>query len=60
MTNTIALSKSLTPVQWEQFFDQFSGDHRGQHITIKIIDSELGDQELRQFKDEMQHLEIFA
>lgn len=46
MTNTIALSKSLTPVQWEQFFDQFSGDHRGQHITIKIIDSELGDQEL--------------
>lgn len=46
MTNTIALSKSIPQEQWGKFFDQFSGDHRGRHIEIEIIDSELGDEEL--------------
>jgi hypothetical protein len=46
MTNTITLSKSLPPEQWEKFFDEFSGDNRGRHIVIEIIDSDLGDQEL--------------
>jgi hypothetical protein len=46
MTNTIALSKSIPQAQWGKFFDQFSGDHRGRHIAIEIIDPELGDEEL--------------
>ena len=46
MTNTIVLSKSIPQEQWGKFFDQFSGDNRGRHIEIEIVDSELGDEEL--------------
>lgn len=46
MTNTIDLSKSIPSEQWGEFFDQVSGNHLGRHISIEIIDAELGDEEL--------------
>lgn len=48
MTNTIDISKSVPREQWDKFFDRFSESNRGRHISIKIIDSELGDKELIQ------------
>jgi Family of unknown function (DUF5335) len=48
MTNTIDISKSVPREQWDKFFDRFSESNRGRHISIEIIDSELGDKELIQ------------
>jgi Family of unknown function (DUF5335) len=44
--NKIDLTKSVPTEQWEVFFDRFSESNRGRLISIEIIDSELGDQEL--------------
>ncbi len=48
MTNTIDISKSVPRERWGEFFDRFSESNRGRHISIEIIDSELGDNELIQ------------
>jgi Family of unknown function (DUF5335) len=48
MTNTIDISKSVPRERWGEFFDRFSESNRGRHISIEIIDSELGDKELIQ------------
>ena len=48
MVNKIELTKSLPREQWGEFFDQFSDGNRGRHISIEIIDPELGDQVLIQ------------
>ena len=48
MLNTIELTKSVPPERWGEFFDQFSDGNRGRHISIEIINSELGDEELIQ------------
>jgi len=44
--NKIDLSKSVPREDWGKFFDRFSTDHRGRHISIEMIDAELGDEEL--------------
>jgi Family of unknown function (DUF5335) len=44
--NKIDLTKSIAPEQWEKFFDRFSESNRGRQISIEMIDSELGDEEL--------------
>ncbi len=44
--NEINTNKSLPRERWGEFFDQFSDGNRGRHISIEIIASELGDQEL--------------
>lgn len=46
LTNKIDLSKSIPSKQWGEFFDQFSIDNSGRHISIEIINPELGDEEL--------------
>lgn len=46
MMNKIDLSKSIPTSKWSEFFDHFTSDNRGRHISIEIIDQELGDQEL--------------
>ncbi len=46
MMNKIELSKSVPDEKWGEFFDRFSTDNRGRYISMEIIDSELGDQEL--------------
>ncbi|MEH1901018.1 DUF5335 family protein [Nostoc sp.] len=46
MANKIDISKSVPQERWGEFFDQFSDGNRGRHISIEIIDSELGDEEL--------------
>ena len=48
MLSTIDTNKSVPREQWGEFFDQFSNDNRGRRISIEIIDSELGDEELIQ------------
>ena len=48
MINKIDINKSVPREQWGEFFDQFSNDNRGRRISIEIIDSELGDEELIQ------------
>jgi Family of unknown function (DUF5335) len=48
MTNKIDINKSVPRERWGEFFDQFSDGNRGRHISIEIIDSELGDAELIQ------------
>ncbi len=48
MINKIEISKSLLRERWGEFFDPFSNGNRGRRISIKIIDSELGDAELIQ------------
>lgn len=48
MDNKIEFSKSLLHEQWGEFFDQFSNGNQGRHISIEIISSELGDEELIQ------------
>jgi hypothetical protein len=42
----IDINKSVPRERWGEFFDQFSNGNRGRHISIEIIDSELGDEEL--------------
>jgi len=44
--NKIDVTKSVPTEQWEKFFDEFSISNRGRHISIEIIDAELGDEEL--------------
>jgi hypothetical protein len=44
--NNLELAKSVPSAQWGEFFDQFSDSNRGQRISIKSIDLELGDREL--------------
>jgi Family of unknown function (DUF5335) len=46
MVSKIDISKSVPHERWGEFFDQFSSGNHGRHISIEIIDSELGDQEL--------------
>jgi Family of unknown function (DUF5335) len=48
MVNKIEISKSVPRERWGEFFDQFSDGNRGRHISIEVIDSELGDRELIQ------------
>ena len=48
MVSKIDINKSVPREQWGEFFDQFSSGNRGRHISIEIIDSELGDEELIQ------------
>jgi catechol 2,3-dioxygenase-like lactoylglutathione lyase family enzyme len=48
MLNQIELTKSVPQERWSEFFDQFSDGNRGRHISIEIINPELGDEELIQ------------
>ncbi|WP_339394296.1 DUF5335 family protein [Nostoc sp. UHCC 0870] len=48
MVSKIDISKSVPRERWGEFFDQFSSGNRGRHISIEIINSELGDEELIQ------------
>jgi Family of unknown function (DUF5335) len=48
MLSTININKSVPSDRWGEFFDQFSDGNRGRHISIEILDSELGDEELIQ------------
>jgi Family of unknown function (DUF5335) len=48
MLTKIDINKSVPSERWVEFFDQFSDGNRGRHISIEILDSELGDQELIQ------------
>jgi Family of unknown function (DUF5335) len=48
MLTKIDINKSVSSERWVEFFDQFSDGNRGRHISIEILDSELGDQELIQ------------
>jgi len=48
MVSKIDINKSVPCERWGEFFDQFSSGNRGRHISIEIIDSELGDAELIQ------------
>ncbi|MEH2058576.1 MAG: DUF5335 family protein [Nostoc sp.] len=48
MVSKIDINKSVPRQRWGEFFDQFSSGNRGRHISIEIIDSELGDEELIQ------------
>jgi hypothetical protein len=46
--NKIDINKSIPEDRWLEFFDQFSDGNRGRHISIEILGSELGDEELIQ------------
>ncbi len=48
MVSKIDISKSVPRERWGEFFDQFTDGNRGRHISIEIIASELGDEELIQ------------
>ncbi|MEH1799722.1 DUF5335 family protein [Nostoc sp.] len=48
MVSKIDINKSVPRERWGEFFEQFSSGNRGRHISIEIIDSELGDEELIQ------------
>lgn len=48
MLNQIELTKSVPQERWGEFLDQFSDGNRGRDISIEIINSELGDEELIQ------------
>lgn len=48
MLTKIDINKSVPSERWVEFFDQFSDGNRGRHISIEILDSELGDEELIQ------------
>ena len=48
MMNKIDINKSVPSERWVEFFDQFSDGNRGRHISIELIGSELGDEELIQ------------
>lgn len=48
MKNKIELTKSVPRERWGEFFDQFSDGNRGRHMSIEIINSEIGDEELIQ------------
>lgn len=46
MMNKIDLSQSISGEKWGEFFDRFSINNRGRHISMETIDEELGDYEL--------------
>jgi len=46
MSNKIETSIAIPMEEWGKFFDGFSQENRGRMISIEIIDSEHGDQEL--------------
>ncbi len=46
MASNIEINKSIPHERWGEFFDQFSNGNRGRHISIEIISSEFGDEEL--------------
>ncbi len=46
--NKIDINKSVSSDRWLEFFDQFTDGNRGRHISIEILSSELGDEELIQ------------
>ncbi|MBE9182252.1 DUF5335 family protein [Oculatella sp. LEGE 06141] len=48
MVSNKEINKSVPSDRWGEFFDQFSNGNRGRHISIEIINSELGDEELIQ------------
>jgi hypothetical protein len=48
MTTKIDINKSIPRERWGEFFDQFSDGNRGRQISIEIISSEMGDEELIQ------------
>ena len=48
MVSNIEINKSVPRERWGEFFDQFSSGNRGRHISIELIDSEFGDEELIQ------------
>ena len=48
MKNKIELTESVPRERWGEFFDQFSDGNRGRHMSIEIINSEIGDGELIQ------------
>jgi Family of unknown function (DUF5335) len=48
MLNKIELTKFVPIERWGEFFDQFSNGNRGRHISIEIVSSELGNEELIQ------------
>lgn len=55
--NTIDINKSVSRERWGEFFDQFTDGNRGRHISIEIIDPELGDTEL--IKDAPLHAMVY-
>jgi len=48
MINTIDVDKSVPSKQWSEFFDLFSNGNRGRHISIEMISSDLGNENLIQ------------
>ena len=46
--NKIDINKSVPSERWLEFFDQFADGNRGRHMSIEIINSEIGDEELIQ------------
>ncbi|MBE9012187.1 DUF5335 family protein [Pseudanabaenaceae cyanobacterium LEGE 13415] len=48
MTTNIDIGKAVPQERWTEFFDQFSDGNRGRLLSIRISNSELGDQELIQ------------
>ncbi len=46
MMTKIDINKSVPQERWVEFFDQFSDGNRGRYISIEILDSVLGDEEL--------------
>jgi Family of unknown function (DUF5335) len=46
MNSKIEINKSVPSDRWGEFFDQFSDGNRGRHVSIEIIGSEVGDEEL--------------
>ncbi|MEG3849667.1 DUF5335 family protein [Microcoleus sp. herbarium19] len=46
MPNKIDINKSVSRERWGEFFDQFTDGNRGRHISIELLDPELGDAEL--------------
>jgi hypothetical protein len=46
LTNKVDSSKSIPKEQWGEFFDRVSLVNAGQRISIEIINTTLGDEEL--------------
>ena len=46
MTSAIEINKSIAKDRWVEFCDQFADGNRGRRISIEVIGSELGNEEL--------------
>ena len=46
--NAIGVNKSVPRNQWSEFFDLFSNGNRGRRISIEMISSDLGNENLIQ------------